>query len=263
MSDHSHNSLVTQKNKNGISFVTLNRPKAYNALSSKLMTELQNVIDHISQDSSIKVVIFSGSGKGFCAGHDLKELRKNDKAKFHEQLFFQCSALMMSIMRLPQPVIASVHGIATAAGCQLVASCDLAVASEEATFGTPGVNIGLFCSTPMVAVSRKIPRKQMMSMLLTGERIDANKALEIGLINETVAPDQLTSRVFEIAKTIASKSPQVLAIGKEAFYQQLEMPIDEAYQYTSEVMVKNMQFADAKEGISAFVDKRKPDWQQS
>lgn len=263
MSEMTGQEVIIKCNEANIAYITLNRPYAYNALSSELMAELQATLDHISIDHSIKVVVLSGAGKGFCAGHDLKELKGKNNIEFHSQIFDQCSKLMKSIVRLPQPVIASVHGIATAAGCQLVASCDLAVASETATFGTPGVNIGLFCSTPMVAVSRKIPRKQVMAMLLTGEHISAAKAVDTGLINESVPLETLPTRTKELALQIASKSPKVLAIGKEAFYRQIEMPLDEAYDYTSAVMVKNMQLADADEGIAAFIDKRTPMWQQS
>ncbi len=255
--------MTLKRVENGIAFVTMNRPEAYNALSSGLMTELQKVFDGITEDRSVKAVVLAGAGKGFCAGHDLKELSGNDRPEFHARLFEQCSTLMKSIVRLPQPVIACVHGIATAAGCQLVATCDLAVAGDTASFGTPGVNIGLFCSTPMVAVSRKMPRKQVMAMLLTGERITAAKAVDAGLINEAVPAERLEARTKELAAAIAAKSPKVLAIGKEAFYRQAEMPLDEAYAYTEEVMVKNMRLADASEGISAFIGKREPVWQES
>lgn len=262
---HSRNDpkSALQKIENGIAFVTLNRPESYNALSFKLMGELQHVFDEIAQDRSVKVVVLSGKGKGFCAGHDLKELNSRSEPEFHSQLFSQCTKLMISIVNLPQPVIACVHGTATAAGCQLVASCDLAVASEDASFATPGVNIGLFCSTPMVAVSRKIPRKQVMAMLLTGEKISAFKAVEYGLINEVVKAEALQVRATEIATTITQKSPAVLTIGKEAFYRQAEMTLEDAYTYTSRVMVQNMQLADTSEGISAFIGKRQPMWSDS
>ncbi len=255
--------LVVQQRESGVAYVTMNRPDAYNALSSALMTELQRTFDLISRDRSVKIVVLSGSGKGFCAGHDLKELRSQKEPDFHKTLFDQCSHLMQTLVRLPQPVIARVHGIATAAGCQMVASCDLAIASEASWFATPGVNIGLFCSTPMVAVSRKVPRKQVMAMLLTGDRLDATAAAAAGLINEVVPHAKLEQRVDEMASVIAAKSPKVLAIGKEAFYRQLEMPLDDAYAYTSEVMVQNMQLADADEGISAFIEKRAPVWTRS
>lgn len=255
--------LALRKIEDGIAFITLNRPESYNALSSELMGELQHAFDEIAQDRAVKVVVLSGKGKGFCAGHDLKELNGHSEPEFHSQLFSQCTKLMMSIVNLPQPVIACVHGIATAAGCQLVASCDLAVASEDASFATPGVNIGLFCSTPMVAVSRKIPRKQVMAMLLTGEKIAASKAMQYGLINEVVKIETLQVRATEIATTIAKKSPAVLTIGKEAFYRQAEMTLEDAYTYTSQVMVQNMQLADTSEGISAFIGKRQPVWSDS
>ncbi len=249
--------------ENGIAFVTMNRPNSYNALSSELMTSLQQVFDDIAQDRTTKVVVLSGKGKGFCAGHDLKELKSRNDPEFHMQLFSQCSKLMMSIVHLPQPVIACVHGIATAAGCQLVASCDLAIASKSASFATPGVNIGLFCSTPMVAVSRKMPRKQVMAMLLTGEKITAPKALEFGLINAIADEENLHQKSRDLAAKIADKSPSVLTIGKEAFYRQAEMGLEDAYAYTSQVMVENMQLSDASEGIAAFIDKRPPNWTSS
>ena len=254
--------LVLRQDKDGIAYVTMNRPNAYNALSTHHMSALQVVFDAIANNRSIKVVVLAGAGKGFCAGHDLKEIRQH-QSEFHARLFAQCSHLMLSIVRLPQPVIACVHGMAAAAGCQLVASCDLAVAEDTALFSTPGVNIGLFCSTPMVAVSRQMPRKHVMGMLLTGERITAAKAVQSGLINEAVPSARLRDRVDEFANLIASKAPKVLAIGKEAFYRQLELPLAEAYNYTSDVMTENMQLADAIEGISAFIEKRQPVWAES
>jgi len=206
------------------------------------------------------VVVIKGAGKGFCAGHDLQEMKVNNNETFLENFFAQCCVLMQAIVNLPQPVIAQVHGTAAAAGCQLVASCDLAFADDNATFATPGVNIGLFCSTPMVAVSRKINRKKMMEMLLLGDKIDSKTAVEHGLINRRVPGKLLNEAVSEIANKIASKSPLTLKIGKEAFYKQLEMPLSEAYEYTSKVMIQNMQARDAEEGISAFIEKRLPVW---
>ncbi|UUX49814.1 enoyl-CoA hydratase [Nisaea acidiphila] len=252
--------LVLRSDADGIACLTLNRPKAYNALSLGLMAALQAELDAIASDRAVKVVILEGTGKGFCAGHDLREMRARTDAAFHEQVFAACSKLMMSITELPQPVIAKVHGIATAAGCQIVATADLAVAADDTRFGTPGVNIGLFCSTPMVAVSRAIPRKQVMEMLLTGEMIDADTALRHGLINRAVPEAELDAAVSEMAGKIASKSPLVLKTGKAAFYRQLEMPLAEAYAYTSKVMVENMQARDAAEGIDAFIEKRSPKW---
>ena len=243
-----------------IAWLTLNRPKAYNALSRDLMSELISSLNSIANERDIKVVVIKGAGKGFCAGHDLQEMKVNNNETFLENFFAQCCVLMQAIVNLPQPVIAQVHGTAAAAGCQLVASCDLAFADDNATFATPGVNIGLFCSTPMVAVSRKINRKKMMEMLLLGDKIDSKTAVEHGLINRRVPGKLLNEAVSEIANKIASKSPLTLKIGKEAFYKQLEMPLSEAYEYTSKVMIQNMQARDAEEGISAFIEKRLPVW---
>ena len=224
------------------------------------MSELISSLNSIANERDIKVVVIKGAGKGFCAGHDLQEMKVNNNETFLENFFAQCCVLMQAIVNLPQPVIAQVHGTAAAAGCQLVASCDLAFADDKATFATPGVNIGLFCSTPMVAVSRKINRKKMMEMLLLGDKIDSKTAVEHGLINRRVPGKLLNEAVTEVANKIASKSPLTLKIGKEAFYKQLEMPLSEAYEYTSKVMIQNMQARDAEEGISAFIEKRLPVW---
>jgi enoyl-CoA hydratase/carnithine racemase len=224
------------------------------------MSELISSLNSIANERDIKVVVIKGAGKGFCAGHDLQEMKVNNNETFLENFFAQCCVLMQAIVNLPQPVIAQVHGTAAAAGCQLVASCDLAFADDNATFATPGVNIGLFCSTPMVAVSRKINRKKMMEMLLLGDKIDSKTAVEHGLINRRVPGKFLNEAVSEVANKIASKSPLTLKIGKEAFYKQLEMPLSEAYEYTSKVMIQNMQARDAEEGISAFIEKRLPVW---
>ena len=224
------------------------------------MSELISSLNSIANERDIKVVVIKGAGKGFCAGHDLQEMKVNNNETFLENFFAQCCVLMQAIVNLPQPVIAQVHGTAAAAGCQLVASCDLAFADDNATFATPGVNIGLFCSTPMVAVSRKINRKKMMEMLLLGDKIDSKTAVEHGLINRRVPAKLLNKAVSEVANKIASKSPLTLKIGKEAFYKQLEMPLSEAYEYTSKVMIQNMQARDAEEGISAFIEKRLPVW---
>ncbi|WP_193170704.1 enoyl-CoA hydratase [Nisaea nitritireducens] len=252
--------LVLREDRDGIARLTLNRPKAYNALSLGLMAALQNELEEIASNRAIKAVVLEGSGKGFCAGHDLREMRSRTDETFHQTVFAACSKLMLTVTNLPQPVIAKVHGIATAAGCQLVATADLAIATESTRFGTPGVNIGLFCSTPMVAVSRAIPRKQVMEMLLTGEMIDARTAVTHGLINRAVAETELEDAVQEMAGKIASKSPLVLKTGKKAFYRQLEMTLADAYAYTSQVMVDNMQARDAAEGIDAFIEKRDPEW---
>jgi enoyl-CoA hydratase/carnithine racemase len=214
----------------------------------------------LDNDKNIKVIIIEGSGKGFSAGHNLKEVSNLKKRSKYQKLFGLCSKLMLQIVEGKKPVIAKVHGAAFAAGCQLVASCDLAYSSHDAIFATPGVNIGLFCSTPMVAVSRKVNRKRMMKMLLTGEPIKANYAKEIGLINDHFFKKQLNKEVLKVAKTIASKSNLTIKIGKQAFYKQLEMPLRKAYVYTSKMMTLNMMAMDAKEGISAFLEKRKPKW---
>ena len=252
--------VLLRHNARDIAWLTLNRPKAYNALSSDLMSELISSLSSIANERDTKVVVIKGAGKGFCAGHDLQEMKVNNNETFLENFFAQCCVLMQAIVNLPQPVIAQVHGTAAAAGCQLVASCDLAFADDNATFATPGVNIGLFCSTPMVAVSRKINRKKMMEMLLLGDKIDSKTAVEHGLINRRVPGKLLNEAVSEVANKIASKSPLTLKIGKEAFYKQLEMPLSEAYEYTSKVMIQNMQARDAEEGISAFIEKRLPVW---
>jgi enoyl-CoA hydratase/carnithine racemase len=253
--------ILLRADCDGIATLTLNRPAARNALSVELMGELQAALDAVATDRKIKVVIIGAEGPAYCAGHDLKEVRANPGRAAYEALFEQCSRLMQSIVKLPQPVIAKVQGFAYAAGCQLVASCDLAVAADTATFCTPGVNIGLFCSTPMVAASRNLPRKQMMEMLLLGEAIPAAEARDLGLVNRVVAPVKLEADTRALAETIAKKSPLVVRIGKEAFYRQLEMPLAEAYAYTSRVMTENMLARDAEEGIDAFIEKREPKWE--
>jgi len=247
----------------GIATLTLNRPQQRNALSLALMAGLQAELEAIAGDDAVKVVVIAGAGPAFCSGHDLKELRADPRRQAYEAVFAACSRLMLSIMRLPKPVIARVHGIATAAGCQLVASCDLAVAEDGARFATPGVNIGLFCSTPMVALSRAVPRKQAMEMLLTGDMIPAARAREIGLVNRVVPATRLDDEVAALARQIAGKSPLTLAIGKEAFYRQIDMDVAAAYGYASEVMTRNMMARDAAEGIDAFIEKRPPTWQGS
>jgi len=252
--------LVLRNDENGISNLIINRPKSYNSLSIECMESIMDELKDISQDSSIKVVILSGAGKGFCAGHDMKDLRANPDKSFYEKTFNTSSKMMISIVNFPKPVIAKVHGIATAAGCQLVATCDLAVAEENARFATPGVNIGLFCSTPMVGLSRNVTRKHAMEMLLTGDFISAERAYEIGLINRVVPEEELDDSTLELAQKIASKSPLTLKIGKRAFYKQLDKDLSSAYEYCSRVMVENMMARDAEEGIDAFLEKRKPVW---
>jgi enoyl-CoA hydratase/carnithine racemase len=238
----------------------LNRPAARNALSMGLMQALDTELAAIAGDRAIHVVVIAANGPAFCAGHDLREIRATPAREAYEALFALCSRLMQRIVRLPKPVIAQVHGVATAAGCQLVASADLAVAADTARFATPGVNIGLFCSTPMVALSRAVGRKAAMEMLLTGDLIPAERAREIGLINQVVPEAGLAAATRSLAERIAGKSPLTLAIGKEAFYRQAEMDLSDAYAYASEVMTRNMLARDAEEGIDAFLNKREPSW---
>ncbi|MEN6543219.1 enoyl-CoA hydratase [Parvibaculum sp.] len=258
--------LLLRDDRDGIATLTLNRGPQRNALSEGLMAALTDELTLIAKDRNVRVVVIAANGPAFSAGHDLKELTAHrtdaDRGRaYFQKLMKQCSTLMQTIVRLPKPVIARVHGIATAAGCQLVASCDLAVAANTAKFATPGVNIGLFCSTPMVALSRNVHRKHAMEMLLTGDMIDAARAAEIGLINKSVPLEQLDDAVWGLARDIASKSSLTLSIGKEAFYEQLEKGLGDAYDYASEVMVKNMLARDAEEGISAFIEKREPTWE--
>tara|TARA_B100001123_G_C15342064_1_gene1035428 strand:- start:6676 stop:7458 length:783 start_codon:yes stop_codon:yes gene_type:complete len=244
----------------GIARILLNEKETYNALSLKTIRELIKVFKIYNNDKENKVIIIEGAGKGFSAGHNLKELKKfKNKNKFN-QIFNSCSELMMLIVNNNKPVIAKVHGAAFAAGCQLVASCDLALSSKDAIFATPGVNIGLFCSTPMVALSRKVSRKRSMKMLLTGDFIDAKYAKEIGLINDYYNSKYLEEETLKLANKIASKSSLILKIGKKAFYHQLELPLKKAYKYTSKIMSENMMTLDANEGISSFLEKRSPNW---
>ena len=253
--------LLLQSDLGGVRTLTLNRPGARNALSSALITRLTLALQNTHNDSSIHVVILAGSGPAFCAGHDLKEMRSHNDPAWTLALFQACGDLMLTMTRCRQPIIARVHGIATAAGCQLVATADLAIASDSATFATPGVNIGLFCSTPMVALTRTIGRKKAMEMLLTGRAISAAEAETAGLINAAVATDALDTKVNDLAQSIAAKSPKVLAIGKRAFYEQIDQSMVDAYTTASAVMAKNMMEPDATEGIDAFLEKRRPVWQ--
>ena len=244
----------------GIKKVIINDPKTYNSLSFSTLNSLLKNFKKLDNDNSTKVIVLEGAGKGFSAGHNLKEVRNLKKKSKYLKLFNICSKLMLQIVEGKKPVIAKVHGAAYAAGCQLAASCDLAYSTNEATFATPGVNIGLFCSTPMVAVSRKVNRKRTMRMLLTGDPISAKYAKEIGLINDHFSKSKINKEVFKVAKKISSKSNLIIKIGKKAFYKQLEMPLNKAYSYTSKIMTQNMMALDAKEGISAFLEKRKPKW---
>ena len=252
--------IVVESPIDGISRIKLNEPSTYNALSSKMLESLINIFKSLNKENGTKVIIIEGSGNGFSGGHDLNEILSLKKKSKYNKLFNLCSKLMLEIVEGEKPVIAKIHGAAFAAGCQLVASCDLAVSSDDAIFATPGVNIGLFCSTPMVAVSRKVSRKKTMKMLLTGDSINAKYAKEIGLINDHYPISELEDEVLKLAKKIASKSNLTIKIGKKAFYKQLEIPLRKAYQYTSEVMTKNAMEPDAEEGISAFLEKRKPNW---
>jgi enoyl-CoA hydratase/carnithine racemase len=249
----------------GIAIITLARPQARNSLSLGTISEMQTVIARVSDDPSVHAVILSADGAVFCAGHDLKEMtaaRGNaDRGRaFFKQTMDACSAMMLAILKSPKPFIAAVQGVATAAGCQLVATCDLAIAAETAAFATPGVNIGLFCSTPMVALTRNVPRKRAMEMLLLGEMLSAKDALANGLVNRVVTPDAVLDTALTTARAIASKSPLTVAIGKEAFYRQLELPVADAYAFAANVMVENMMARDAAEGIGAFIEKRPPSW---
>ena len=252
--------IILSKNNNGISRIILNDPKTYNSLSLLTINSLIAVFKTLEKDKKTKIIIIEGAGKGFSAGHNLNEIQSLKNKTSYQKLFNQCSKLMMNIINHNKPVIAKVHGAAFAAGCQLVASCDLAFSSKEAIFSTPGVNIGLFCSTPMVALSRKVNKKKAMQMLLTGEPIKASYAKEIGLINDCFTKSKLDTEIMKIAKIISSKSSVTLNIGKGAFYKQLEMTLNRAYKYTSKIMTENMMTADANEGINSFLEKRSPVW---
>ena len=255
--------VLLQARDGGVLRLTLNRPASRNALSLALMTALAEALDRAAADSACRVIVIAGAGPAFCAGHDLRELRENTSREAYERVFAQCSALMLQIVKLTKPVIAEIHGIATAAGCQLVATCDLAVAAEDARFATPGVNIGLFCSTPMVALTRAVGRKAAMEMLLTGDFVDAAAAKALGLVNRVVPRAQLTPATSALARQIAAKSALTVAIGKEAFYHQAEFGLADAYRYAAEVMTRNMLARDAAEGIDAFLAKRPPVWQDA
>jgi enoyl-CoA hydratase/carnithine racemase len=244
----------------GVVTLTLNRPHAFNALSEKLLRELQRELDSIAQDESVRVVVIAANGKAFCAGHDLKEMRADPSLKYYDRLFTQCSDMMLTIQRLPVPVIARVEGIATAAGCQLVAMCDLAIASTTARFAVSGVNVGLFCSTPGVALSRNILRKQAFEMLVTGEFISAGEAKARGLVNRVAEPEQLDSELERLVAAILSKPRVAVAIGKEFFYRQAELGIAAAYKAASQTMACNMMEEAALEGVQAFIEKRPPRW---
>ncbi|WP_420547630.1 enoyl-CoA hydratase [Curvivirga sp.] len=259
-SEVSKENLLLREDRNAVAYLTLNRAEAYNALSIGLMEAILCELDVLDRNPEIAVVVIQGAGKGFCAGHDLKEMKATPTVEFREKTFTTCSRMMQAIVNLRQPVIVKAHGIATAAGCQLVATADLAIAASDTRFATPGVNIGLFCSTPMVALSRAVSKKHAMEMLLTGDMVNADKAVEIGLINHHVLADNLDQATIDLAEKIASKSPLVLKTGKEAFYKQDDMNLADAYDYCAQVMVENMSFKDADEGIQAFIEKRPPIW---
>ena len=252
--------LVIRENLGSVVTLTLNCPKQFNALSVDMLFAMQTELDSIAQDSSIRVVVIAANGKAFCAGHNLKEMRANPEKAFQRALFEQCSQMMLTINRMPQVVIAKVEGIATAAGCQLVAACDLAVASDNAKFATSGISVGLFCSTPAVAVSRNLSRKQAFEMLITGEFIDAHTALQQGLINRVASAEQLDTTLQSLIDSIIAKSSVALITGKTMFYNQLDMALAEAYEYASEVMSCNMMADDVSEGIDAFIEKRPAVW---
>jgi enoyl-CoA hydratase/carnithine racemase len=252
--------VLLEESDRGVLRLTLNRPDARNALSVALMSALLEALARAATDPQARVIVIAGAGPAFCAGHDLRELRTDQQRETYERVFAQCSELMLAIVRLPKPVIAEVHGVATAAGCQLVATCDLAVAARDARFATPGVNIGLFCSTPMVALTRSVGRKAAMEMLLTGKLIEAETAQAIGLINRVVPREGLRDAVDGLAREIAGKSALTVKIGKEAFYRQAELDLAAAYRYAAEVMTTNMLARDAGEGIDAFLAKRAPSW---
>ncbi|AZV78332.1 enoyl-CoA hydratase [Parasedimentitalea marina] len=259
--------ILKRHDTGAIAHLTLDTPKTLNALSDEMLAALQEQINTLSIDTTIKVVILSGSGKAFCAGHDIKQMNSarssSDGGKsYYQDLFARCTAVMTGLQKLPQVVIAQVHGIATAAGCQLVASCDLAIAADDTRFGVNGVNIGLFCSTPMVALSRNIPRKHAFELLTTGKFMTATRAAELGLINHAVPNTQLEAETLQLANTIASKLAVAVKIGKQAFYQQLQMPVDQAYAYTSDVIVENLLYQDTIEGMTAFAEKRTPNWEK-
>ena len=259
--------ILERRDTGAVAHLTMNAPERLNALSDEMLAALQAEFDALRDDAGIRAVILSGAGKAFCAGHDLKQMTAGRQAEdggkaYFKDLFDRCARMMMTIQSLPQPVIAQAHGIATAAGCQLVATCDMAVAAEGTRFGVNGVNIGLFCSTPMVALSRNIPRKQAFEMLTTGQFIEASRAADLGLVNRVVPAADLEAETRALADTVAGKLGAAVRIGKEAFYRQQLLPLDQAYAYTGDVMVENMLYRDTAEGIAAFIEKRDPDWRQ-
>jgi enoyl-CoA hydratase/carnithine racemase len=253
--------ILLRSDAGGVTTLTLNRPAQFNSLSRDMLAALQAQLDAIAGDEAVRVVVIAGAGKAFCAGHDLKEMRANPSREFQQALFDQCSRMMLTLTRMPQPVIARVHGIATAAGCQLVSMCDLAVAASEARFAVSGVNLGLFCSTPSVGLVRNVSRKAAMEMLLTGAFVDAEEARLRGLVNRVVPAADLDACIDELAASILAKTPVAIRLGKEMFYRQIELGLAEAYDYAAQVMADNMMTCDAQEGIDAFIAKRPPHWQ--
>lgn len=254
--------ILLRDDRAGVCTLTLNRPTQYNALSEEMLSAVQRALDDLAADASVRAVVLAASGKAFCAGHDLKQMRARPDEAYYQRLFRQCAEVMKSIVRLPQPVIARVQGVATAAGCQLVATCDLAVASTDARFAVSGVNLGLFCATPSVALSRNVLRKPAFEMLITGELIDAARAQAYGLVNRVVAPDALDAALAHYTESILDKPAVAVATGKRMFQAQLEKNLDEAYDYAAEVMACNMLAEDTTEGIDAFIEKREPRWRR-
>lgn len=251
---------ILRERRDGVAYLTLNRPAQYNALSEEMLAALHGALDELAADTSVRAVVLGGAGKAFCAGHDLKQMRANPSLDYYQWLFDACSRLMLRIQSLPQPVIARVHGMATAAGCQLVAMCDLSVAAVDARFAVSGINVGLFCATPSVALSRNVGRKAAFEMLVTGEFIDAAAAVEHGLINRCVAADRLDAEIARLTAAIVAKPPSVIAAGKALFYQQLELGIAPAYELAGHAMARNMMDEIAQEGVAAFIEKRPPNW---
>jgi enoyl-CoA hydratase/carnithine racemase len=252
--------LVVRERKGSVAYLTLNRPAQYNALSEEMLAALHTAFDELAVDTTVRVVVLGGAGKAFCAGHDLKQMKANPSLEYYQRLFDDCSRMMLKIQSLPQPVIARVHGIATAAGCQLVAMCDLAVAADDARFAVSGINVGLFCATPSVALARNVGRKAAFEMLVTGEFIDSPTAVQRGLINRCVTPDRLDVEIDRLAAAIVAKPPSAIADGKALFYRQLELGVAAAYRLAGQSMADNMIDDVAQEGVAAFLDKRAPDW---
>ena len=252
--------LLESRDASGVVTLTMNRPQQFNALSVEMMTALQAALDSIAADVTVRVVVIAAAGRAFCAGHDLKQMKENNDLEYYRALFVQCTRLMLTIQRLPQPVIARVQGVATAAGCQLVATCDLAVAAEGTRFGVSGINVGLFCTTPGVALARNVSRKDAFEMLVTGDLIDATTARERGLVNRVVPADQLDAEIAKLTASIVAKPAVAVAMGKEMFYRQVEAGIEAAYQMAGQTMACNLVEPVAQEGIEAFIEKRKPNW---